>query len=540
MTVAPPAETRKGRLLHPEFSLEQRIREAAAVIAEPRRGKVIELARRHGVSRQTASSIVSGVRRACIQVLAPRAAGRPRPCQTIVVDPERITASVVTLAVEAHASNAATAACIETILGQHVSTGRISAILRDTADLATRQLQAAAMPAQPVFAAADEIYDHGQPILAVIEDQHLAVLLASKEDAADATTWGVRLLELQERGLGYDLLVKDQGAGMAAGIAEAGVLPPERCGTDVFHCLLAFGREARALAHQAARAATAFEKQQASLEYLTAPAHGRGRPPQPTTLEAYDRAASAAAAAATRAAAADVLFHETRALLQPVDGSGLLISPAAAQADLAAVAELLGDLGPRCRPLTTLIRNAAPGLQAFRPALAQRYADLCARHGADLVQFVAWTWVHRQALREFLPRTDMELRQRWGVDAPLPAVAEIWHCLRNSHRASSVIESFNSGLRLHIQAHRGLTASLLPLLVYRHNVRAFPRGLHRGEAPFVALGVMPPDPRPWIEQLLHPAPAPASLLASAPSPHDRPAQSPAEPSPQVPADAAVA
>lgn len=46
------------------------------------------------------------------RVLAPRAASRPRPCQTIAVDSERITACVVTLAVQAHASNAATAACI--------------------------------------------------------------------------------------------------------------------------------------------------------------------------------------------------------------------------------------------------------------------------------------------------------------------------------------------------------------------------------------------------------------------------------------------
>lgn len=527
MTVAPPAVAGKARLVHPEFPIEERIREAAAVIAEPRRGKVVELARRHGVSRQTASSIVAKVRRACADVLAPHVPGRPRRSSAVVVDADRIAASVVTLAVEAHASNAATQACIETMLGQHVAAGRISGILHEASECATLQLQAVPMPAQPVFAAADEIYDHGSPVLAVIEDQHLAVLLASKEDAADGTTWGVRLLELQDRGLTYDLLVKDQGKAMTAGITDSGVLPPERCGSDVFHCLLTFGREVRALAHMAARAATACDKHQASLDYLTAPTHGPGRPPQPTTLEAYDRAASAAAAAASLAASAEVLFHETRAALQPVDADGRLISPSAAAADLIVIADLLGGLGPRCRPLTTLILGAAPGLQAFRPALAHRHADLCQRHGADLVRFVAWTWIHRRALHERLPRTQQELRQRWGLDMPLAAVAEIWHTFRNSHRTSSVIESFNSGLRLHIHAHRGLPDSLLPLLIFRHNVRPFPRGVHRGEAPFVALGLMAPDPRPWVEQLLHPAGTPAApSLPSAPAPTpstDRPA-----------------
>lgn len=120
---------------------------------------------------------------------------------------------------------------------------------------------------------------------------------------------------------------------------------------------------------------------------------------------------------------------------------------------------------------------------------------------------VAWTWVHRRELHERLPRTPDELLERWGLVAPLAAVAEIWHTFRNSHRASSVIESFNSQLRLHVHAHRGLTPSLLPLIVYRQDIRPFPRGVHRGQAPFVVLGILPPDSRSWLDQLFHPAPA---------------------------------
>ncbi len=508
MSVAPLQLGSKARLLRPDFPLEQRIAEAAAVIAHPCRGNVVALARRHGVSRQTASAIVGKVRRACAAALAPLASGRPSRSDTIVVDHDRVAAAVVALATDAHASNAGTQACIQTMLDRHVSTGRISAILHDAAERATQQLQALPMPSQPVFAATDELYDHGHPVLALIEDEHLGVLLISKEDEADATTWGVRFLELQQRGLQYAHLVKDQGAAMAAGIADAGILPDSACGSDVFHCLLTFGREARALAHQATRAQTAFEKLDAALDYHTAPAHGRGHPPQQTTLEAYARAADAAAGAAHLAADVQFLFHQTRAILQPVDAHGQLIPPAAATADLESVAELLGDLGPRCRPLAKLIAGYGPALQSFRPLLAERHEHLRRQYGADLVQFVAWTWVHRRALHERLPRTPAELLTRWGLDAPLAAVADIWHTFRNSHRASSVIESFNSQLRLHVHAHRGLTPSLLPLIVYRHNVRPFPRGVHRGQAPFVALGILPTDSRSWIDQLFHPTPSP--------------------------------
>ena len=128
------------------------------------------------------------------------------------------------------------------MLDRHLTTRRISAILHDPAERASQRLQAFPMPSQPVFAATDEISDHGQPVLALIAYEHLCVPLISKEAEADATTWGVRLLR-------YAHLVKDQGAAMPAGMADAGILPDSACGSDVFHCLLTFGREARTTAH---------------------------------------------------------------------------------------------------------------------------------------------------------------------------------------------------------------------------------------------------------------------------------------------------
>lgn len=266
----------------------------------------------------------------------------------------------------------------------------------------------------------------------------------------------------------------------------------------------------------------------AALDYHTAPTHGRGRPRQPVTLAAYERAAAVAAQAHYAAKAADFLFHETRALLEPVDQDGKLLSADTARAGLDTVAVLLADLSVRTRPLATMIARAGPALHAFRAPLAERHQELCQRYGSELVAFVGWTWTHRKALHEALPRTQEELDRRWGLDVPLDRVAEIWHTFRNCHRSSSVLESFNSILRLHVQAHRGLTPSLLPLIVYRHNVRVFPRGVHRGEAPFVALGILPPDDRTWVERLLTTPAADAVSQAETPP---TPAQPPAH---QVP------
>ena len=528
MSVALVPGRSKARLQRPDFPVPLRLTEAAAIVADPRRGKVVELARRHAVSRQTASGIVNKVRHACMELLAPKSPGRPPRTHSIVVDPHRIEAAVVSLAVDAHASNSGTQACIQSLLDEHVATGRISTILKHAATRATQQLQALPMPDAPVYAAADELYDHGRPVLALMEDQHLGVLLASKEDEADGTTWGFRLLELQERGLRYAHLVTDQGTAMAAGFAESQVLAAAAHGSDAFHFLYALGRDARALVHQATRAQAEFEKVTAALDYHTAPSHGRGRPRQQTTLAAYERAAAAAAQANYAAKAADFLFHETRALLEPVDQDGHLLTAATARTGLDTVAVLLADLSTRTRPLATLIARAGPALHAFRAPLAERHQELCQRYGSELVAFVGWTWIHRQALHETLPRTQEELDRRWGLDVPLEHVAAIWHTFRNCHRSSSVLESFNSILRLHVQAHRGLTPSLLPLIVYRHNARVFPRGVHRGEAPFVVLGILPPDDRTWVERLLATPSADSASQGQTP-PH--PAQTPAHQAP---------
>lgn len=506
MSVPGTQPARNTRLLRPDFTVAQRAQEAAAIIAAPRHGQVIAFAHRHHVSRQTASAIVNRVRRATLQAVAPQAPGRPAHRTTVVVDRERIGNTIVALAVDARAANAGTQTCLQTAFDVHVSAGKISGILKDAAMRAVAQLSAWPMPADPVFTAIDEIYDHGVPVLTAIEDQHLGVLLASKEEQADGITWGVRLLDLSARGLQLAHVVKDQGAAMATGLAEAGVTAP--VGIDHFPFLRTLGRESRYLAHQATRAQGAVDRLEAALDYQTAPTRRPGRPRRPTTLAAYEHAVEAASAAASRAADVAFLFHQTRTLLEPVGGDGRLVSPAAAQAGLDTVVALLRDLGPSTHHLASFVAEAAPGLHAFRQPLAARHAELCRRHGSDLVQFVGWAWAHRKQLRERLPRTQDELRQRWGLDATLAAVAEVWHTFRNSHRASSIIESFNSVLRTHIHAHRGLPNSLLPLIVFRQNVRPFARGIHRGQAPFVALGILPPDARSWVERLFAPTPAP--------------------------------
>ena len=296
VSVASTQPARNARLLRPDFSVAERAREAAAIVAAPGYGRITALACRHHISRQSASNLVHRVEQAALQAVSPQPAGRSPLQRTITVNRERIRDTVVALAVEGRAANAGTQACLQTAFGTHVSAGKISGILKDAAGQAVEQMSAWPMPAAPLHTALDEIYDHGVPILTAIEDEHLGVLLTSKEQHADADTWGVRLLELRDRGLQFAQVVKDQGTAMAAGLVAAQVTAPVE--TDHFHFLRTFGREARHLAHQATRAQEHADKLEAALAYQTAPSRGRGRPYRPTTIEAYESALATAASSA--------------------------------------------------------------------------------------------------------------------------------------------------------------------------------------------------------------------------------------------------
>jgi hypothetical protein len=496
----------RGRLLRADFSLPARVQEVAAVLARPRYGAVTELARRHRISRQHASHLVNTARRTLTDTLQAHPPGRPPRTTVVAVTPERLEEAVLMLSVDGKASLEGTQACIEALLDRHVAIGRLSAIRQRTAERARRVLTTCSMPGAGVHLLCDELYDHGRPILAAMEDEHLAVLLASREEEADGDTWGVHLLDLQQRGLHLRGLISDQGQGMARGVAESGIVSPREHQWDSFH----FDRDVRASLqvwrHEAERAERELARLTAALDYHTQPRHGRGRPPRPGSLEAFEAAERAAQRATARWQDARFLAEQIHQLLQPVDLEGRLIPEPTAREGLQVTAELYRTLGPRGAALATLLERSRDQLHTWRRPLAERHGELCRRHGTDLVQFVSWIWRHRDALRERLPATQAELEQCWGVTAPLDAVREIWQALRNTHRASSVLEGFNADLRAHVHAHRGLPDSLLPLVVFRHNVRPFRRGVHRGQAPFVALGILPDEKHSWTAWLRELAP----------------------------------
>ena len=118
----------------------------------------------------------------------------------------------------------------------------------------------------------DEIFQAADPVLVGVDAASTFCFLLSPEEHRDADTWGIRLLELVDRGFAPQATIADFASGLRAGHKEA--LPEVPCRGDVFHALYNVGPLARYLenrAYEAIDARAKLERKQATAKRR----HGR-------------------------------------------------------------------------------------------------------------------------------------------------------------------------------------------------------------------------------------------------------------------------
>ena len=67
----------------------------------------------------------------------------------------------------------------------------------------------------------DELFCHQKPILTILEPESTALLQLSLEDPRDGTTWGVRLLEVEDQGFHFQKVGSDASEGIRLGVKAA-------------------------------------------------------------------------------------------------------------------------------------------------------------------------------------------------------------------------------------------------------------------------------------------------------------------------------
>jgi hypothetical protein len=315
----------------------------------------------------------------------------------------------------------------------------------------------------------DEIFQAGDPVLVGVDARSTFCFLVSQENHRDAVTWGIKLLELADRGFAPEATVADFGSGLRAGHREA--LPDVPCRGDVFHALYDVEPLVRYLenrAYEAMDARAKLERKQATAERR----HGRKDQSLARKLS-YARSAEAKAIAL-----ADEVALLARWLgddILSVAGPEYAIRRGLFDFVVAELRARESAYPHRIRPVRTLLENQRDNLLAFAVELDR-----------DLTTLAQEWQISVTTAREVLEAQSLPTRdpKRWRREAALRETlrgryhgvcADVQELSDRVVRASSLVENLNSRLRTYFFLRRQLGKDYLTLLQFFLNHRRYLR-----------------------------------------------------------------
>jgi hypothetical protein len=456
---------------------------------------ITELAARHQVSRKFVYQQRHKALDALDHTFAPTPDDPPGLLFWLPVTKPWLRQLVLGLTLICHSSLRGVTELLDDLFDYPLSVGTVHNILHQAVATARRVNTQQDLAAVRI-GAHDEIFQAGHPVLVGADVASTYCYLLSPEEHRDADTWGVRLLELSQRGFRPDATIADFASGLRAGQAEA--LPDVPCRGDVFHALqtaMPLVQYLENRAYDAIATVTRLAHRQARTEYHK----GRKSASLAGQLR-YARVAETRAVAVADEVAALIAWLRQDVLA--VRGPDYASRCALYDWIVAELQAREASCPHRIRPVRCLLENHRDDLLAFARQLDKDLGILAEefRIPAAVVEEV------RQVLS--LPASDPQrwrreeaLWQRWGerYGALRVAVAEL---LSGVVRASSVIENLNSRLRSYFFLRRHLGEEYLTLLQFFLNHRRFVRSEHRervGKSPAELLrGQSQPH---WLELL---------------------------------------
>ena len=470
-------------------------RQELAVQALAGTESITQLARDHNVSRKFVYQQTATARQALHEAFAPDDTAPDDVRFYLPVTKAWLRQLVLGLILICHSSFRGVVELLRDLLDYPLSVGTVHNIVQQAVAQARRHNDAQEL-SHVRIGAHDELFQSGQPVLVGADVASTFCYLLSLEEHRDAVTWGVRLLELQDRGFQPDATIADFGTGLRAGQQLA--LPNTPCRGDVFHALqelTLLGTWVDNRAYQAIQTRSQLERKNA--------AHQRRRGGADRKCAQKLRYARPAEAQAI--ALADDVSLLIRWLHQEVLAlSGLPYQERCTRYDF--VVEELRARVPLCpqrlQPVCTLLHNHRDDLLAFAARLDQDLARLAQEF--QVPGAVVRAVLEVQVLDDHDPR-------RWPQEAALRQQlrgrfhglnAAVENVVRQTVRASSVIENLNSRLRNYFFLRRHLGPDYLTLLQFFLNHRRFLRSEHPGRVGKSPAELLTGQPHPhWLEML---------------------------------------
>jgi hypothetical protein len=374
---------------------------------------------------------------------------------------------VLSLVLHGHSSFRGVMELLDTMFDyRDVSLGGISNLLQQAVNKA-RDLNDAEDLSAIRVGAHDEIYQARQPVLVGMDVASTYCYLLEAVDHCDETTWGIHLLELEDRGLQLDYTIADAGSALRAGQRAAwGDLP---CHGDIFHPEKSLHELCTFLARRAPACTLARQKIQHQHEQIE-------RSCQRQTLgQRLAQARREEHQALTLAADVRVLTEWMEQDVLAVAGPPLAEREELYDFLVTELGRYQGDCPHRLGPLVRMLRNQRTALLAFVEVLQEKLSEVAQRFAVPLTTVQALCEIEALDQRSDLywqrtARWQGLLKERW-----YPIHQAVLEAMAQTPRASSLVENLNSRLRSYFFLRREIGHGYLDLLRFFLNHRRFLR-----------------------------------------------------------------
>jgi hypothetical protein len=484
--------------MHPHHgtTAPQHIRLASHMIAhEGTYGYVSQLSRESALSRQALYALKSKGKEAM--------EGKFHPKEQVPREEIQKRRAVLLLLTEGHSSRDGIQRCIEEMMGVHMSTGKISAIIHEAGKRAQEWLDQH-IPEGMRTLVFDEQYSsqRGKAYLNILDAHSSYVLVSAPPVAVDGESWSILFLTLQDQGVKWDIAVSDGGKAIGEAVRE--ITPECVHQRDVWHVL----HECQKVQGRVERATNQLREQTPKVEQqakrIAAGKKPLGRNPK-TDVAAHAWDVQQMEYLAT---SLQYLTHELQHLLEIVVlEEQSILSSGERQEELDTLLTLFSELCAMApssikKEIEKVVRHvelALPHLVVFCQPLDQVHQSAKEQLGEAAVHLIGWAWLHRAILGPKTKKLAADFPPDWQ-----PVVRELFAAWDEAIRSSSAVENWHSILRPFIAVHRHLDAHVLAILAFWHNHRVAPRGLHQGQSPLMRAGLAK-KPTDWLAALGYPA-----------------------------------
>jgi hypothetical protein len=376
-----------------------------------------------------------------------------------------LTQLILGLVLICHSSYRGVIELFHSLLDTPISIGTIHNRLQSAADIGDGINQAQDLSRIKV-GLHDEIFQNNQPVLAGVDAQSTYCYLLQGVEHRDGDTWAWHLLDSMEQGFQPDFTIADAGTGLRAGQKE--VLPEVPCNGDVFHIQQQFWKVVNTLSRQATDAIS--KRIQLEQRLIVAKRKGQNTQQISRKLNIGKKLEQQLV----------ILAKDVKTMLSWMshDIFKLAGPPLAIRKELYdfIVVELTQrEQHPQILKLRKSLQNQGKELLAFAGVLDQKLEEIAVRFDVPLQKVRDICLLNRKQ------PTSNGYWERWNqlhsqLSGKFHLVMEaVTTALKQTPRASSLVENLNSRLRNYFFLRKTLGKPYLSLLQFFLNHRCFMR-----------------------------------------------------------------